>query len=395
MGDLPSQFASQQAAAGVGNVDACLSFIRPPPEDQQLLRMPKSLCIVEQRIHISRPGQRGLITPHTQQQHAADSQVVTHREGPRSIRIRQREQRAGSQTDSCSRAQLPRQQGPGFPVPNDRLWPVRHLPVQVGRPPVFLTELQVVGPLRPHQTAGLPALRLLPVESCRHWRPDSQQPASRLRSPWSRGCAQPADCFSTADSIRPGRISSTASGHDCSPPMGSTVLPPLRHADIMDTDSPQTQPIVSEAQPMDICAPTHLSGSVRDELMHWMAAHTALSIPRRSDALARLYAAEPLTFSVQPLPQHIYAALRAIDEAETQRQQMLERRQTLPTRERSPAPAIPPGFEARVAARTAVAAAMTGLRRSSRISSGSIDWWTFSQPHSSGRAVSSGRPGQP
>ncbi len=83
MGDLPTQYASQQAAAGVGNADACLIFIRPPPGDRELLRMPKSFRIGEERIHISRPGQR--LPTHTQPL-TADSQVVTHREGPRTIR---------------------------------------------------------------------------------------------------------------------------------------------------------------------------------------------------------------------------------------------------------------------------------------------------------------------
>jgi len=65
MGDLPTQYASQQAAAGVDNADACLIFIRPPPGDQELLRMPRSFCIGDERVHISRPGQRRLSTPHT------------------------------------------------------------------------------------------------------------------------------------------------------------------------------------------------------------------------------------------------------------------------------------------------------------------------------------------
>ena len=58
MGDLPTQYTSQQAAGGVSNADACLIFIRPPPGDRELLRMPKSFRIGEVRIHISRPGQR-------------------------------------------------------------------------------------------------------------------------------------------------------------------------------------------------------------------------------------------------------------------------------------------------------------------------------------------------
>ena len=176
---------------------------------------------------------------------------------------------------------------------------------------------------------------------------------------------------------------------DCCPPI---VLPPLRQAVGMDTDDPEPQPLVSVAQPMDISAPPQLSESVRDELMHWMDAHTALTIPQRDDALARLHAAEPQALLAEPLPQHIYAALQAIDEAETQRQQSVDHSQI---QSRSPTPAIPPGFEARVAARTAVAAAMTGIRRTSRISTRPTAWWTTSLSQPSGRPASSQRPGQP
>ena len=126
--------------------------------------------------------------------------------------------------------------------------------------------------------------------------------------------------------------------------------------------------------------------------MHWMDAHTALTIPQGNDALARLHAAKPQVFLAEPLPQHIYAALQATDEAETQRQQSVDRSQT---QRRSPTPAIPPGFEARVAARTAVAPAMTGIRRSSRISTRPAAWWTTSMSQPSGRVASSRRPGQP
>ena len=148
-----------------------------------------------------------------------------------------------------SLVQLPGQQGPGFPVRNNRLCPVRHLPVQVDGRPVFLTGLQVVGPVHPRPRTGFRHCVYSQSRAAGIGGHGSQQPASWLRSPWSRGCAQPAACLSTANSIRPGRISSTASGHamDCSPPMSSTVLPPLRHADSMDTDKPQAQPIFSEA----------------------------------------------------------------------------------------------------------------------------------------------------
>ena len=43
MGDLPFHYASQLAAAGVGNAYACLIYIRAPPLDAQLSRLPRSL----------------------------------------------------------------------------------------------------------------------------------------------------------------------------------------------------------------------------------------------------------------------------------------------------------------------------------------------------------------
>ena len=181
---------------------------------------------------------------------------------------------------------------------------------------------------------------------------------------------------------------------DCSPPTGATVLPPLQHCDSMDADhqdAQPSQPVASGAQPMDVCAAPRLCEDVRDELMHWMDAHTALSIPQRGDALARLYAAQPQDFSVRPLPQRLYAALQAIDEAEIQRPQAVDP----PTYRRSGSPSIPPGFQAGAAARVAVTAAMTGLRRSSRVSTPPTDWWTTTQTQLSGRTASCRRPGQP
>ena len=130
------------------------------------------------------------------------------------------------------------------------------------------------------------------------------------------------------------------------------MLPPLRQCDSMDTDDPEPQ----AAQP-----PPQLSEDVRDELMHWM-------VPTRHSAFFREampwpgYTLQPDDFTAQPLPLRIYAALSAIDQAETQRQQAVDP----PIRRRSPPLAVPPGFEASVAARTAVTTAMTGLRRSSR-----------------------------
>ena len=160
-------------------------------------------------------------------------------------------------------------------------------------------------------------------------------------------------------------------------------------------DDPEPQAVISDAQPMEISARTQPTEDVRDELMHWMDSHTALSIPQRDDALARLYAAKPQDFSVLPLPQHIYAALQAINEAETQRQRVVQRSHAPQTARGSLAPLIPPGFQAPVTARSAVAAAMIGIRRSGRVSTRPTAWWATSQSQPSDRSASSRRPGQP
>ena len=379
MGDLPTQYASQQAAAGVGNADACLIFIRPPPGDQQLLRMPKSFCIGEDRVHISRPGQRGLSTPHTQPA-IADSQVVTHREGPRSIRIRQREQRAARQTAAAEPTAAAGRLGIGQSSRTRA-----HEPNRSGTPQRCPGAVRREAGTGPNRSPELQALEAA-VANSRH-------PGTDRRGLGSEPSRQPASaqgtCFIQALSA------SQPQDMDCSPAIQATVLPPLRQPDSMDTDDPEPQAVPSGARPMEVSAPPQLTEDVRDELMHWMDAHTALSIPQRDDALARLYAAKPQDFSVLPLPQHLYAALQAIDEAETQRQRDARRSQAPQIRRGSFAPTIKPGFAARVTARSAVAAAMTGVRRSGRVSTPPTAWWTTSQPQSSGRSASSRRPGQP
>ena len=174
---LPSQYASQQAAAGVGNADACLIFIRPPPGDQELLRMPKSFCIGKERVHISRPRQRGLLTPHTQPA-TADGQVVTHRGGPRSITIRQREQRPARRTATAeptvaaSTAAAPAA-GTGHPGQLRPASAVRQFPVPVDGAPVSLAGQRLRGPVvpghlvgAPVRMTGVPALGPLAVQSC-------------------------------------------------------------------------------------------------------------------------------------------------------------------------------------------------------------------------------------
>ena len=337
MGDLPTQYASQQAAGGVGNADACLMFIRPPPGDRELLRMPKSFRIGEDRIHISRPGQR--LATHTQPL-TADSQVVTHREGPRTIRTRQRVQRAARRAAAAE---------PSHAAPTAR--PTRCSPASGAAIPQ--SPAPIAGSLRWEPAPGAAA----PIPAPEAAAPGPPAPDSRVPGPHSRATSTRAPVSPELQALEatvagsrhsstdrrglgsvPGRQTASAGqtrftraypaaqpqDMDCSPPMGATVLPPLHHCDSMDADDPQpqtAQPVAPGAQPMDVCAPPQLSEDVRDELMHWMDAHTALSISHRGDALARLYAAQPHDFAAQPLPQHIYAALQAIDEAETQRQQ--------------------------------------------------------------------------
>ena len=379
MGDLPTQYASQQAATGVGNADACLIFIRPPPGDQELLRMPRSFCIGDERVHISRPGHRGLSTPHTQPA-TADSQVVTHREGPRSIRIRQREQRAARQTAAAEPIAAAGRRGIGQSSRTRA-----HEPNRSGTPQRCPGAVRREAGTGPNRSPELQALEAA-VANSRH-------PGTDRRGLGSEPSRQPASaqgtCFIQALSA------SQPQDMDCSPAIQATVLPPLRQPDSMDTDDSEPQAVISDAQPMEISARTQPTEDVRDELMHWMDSHTALSIPQRDDALARLYAAKPQDFSVLPLPHHIYAALQAIDEAETQRQRVVQRSHAPQTARGSLAPLIPPGFQAPVTARSAVAAAMTGIRRSGRVSTRPTAWWATSQSQPSGRSASSRRPGQP
>ena len=412
MGDLPSQYASQRAAAGVGNADACLIYIRTPPGDQELLRMPKSFCIGEERVHISRPGQRGMMTHHTQPV-TADSQVVTHREGPRSIRVRQRVQRAARRASAAEPSQaaltarqasapgaaagpLRRGTAPGaealgsaLGAADNRLAPGTAAPglaPGAAAPTPLAIDSRGPGSCNRDTSAGSPELQALEATVA-----NSRQSSSDRRGVGSRPSRQTAAAQQTrfTRATLPGQPEDM----DCSPPTGATVLPPLQRCDSMDADhqdAQPSQPVASGAQPMDVCTAPRLCEDVRDELMHWMDAHTALSIPQRGDALARLYAAQPQDFSVRPLPQRLYAALQAIDEAETQRPQAVDP----PTCRRSGSPSIPPGFEARAAARSAVTAAMTGLRRSSRVSTRPTDWWTSTQTQLSGRTASCRRPGQ-
>ncbi|CAL5220709.1 g2765 [Coccomyxa viridis] len=292
MGDLPTQYASQQAAGGVGNADACLIFIRPPPGDRELLRMPKSFRIGEDRIHISRPGQR--LATHTQPL-KADSQVVTHREGPRTIRTRQRVQRAARRAAAAE---------PSRPAPAAR--PTRCSPFSGAAIPQSPTP--TAGSLRWDPAPGAAAPSPAPEAAAPGPpAPDSRVPGSHSRATGTRAPVSP-ELRALEATVAGSRHSSTdrrglgstlgrqtaSAGQtrftraspaaqpqdmDCSPPMGAIVLPPLHQCDSMDADDPEpqtAQPAVPGAQPMDVCAP-QLSEDIRDELMHWMDAHTALT----------------------------------------------------------------------------------------------------------------------
>ena len=322
MGDLPTQYASQQAAAGVGNADACLIYVRPPPGDRELLRLPKSFCIGEDRIQISRPGQRGLVAPHTQPL-TADSQVVTHREGPRSIRTRQREQRAARRAAAAEPRPAaptagPPRRDPPRPPPASAIGPspahiMRHpgpgnraaaaapIPSPGTGSPGWDRPASAIGPspahIRRHLGPGNRAAAAAPTPSPVTGGPGPHNrdagsglaPSPELRaleatvansrhsSSDRRGLGSlPSRQTASAQGTRFIQAVSTAQPQDmdCFPPIGATVLPPLHHCDSMDTDDPEPQtsePVLSGAQPMDISAPPQLSEDVRDELCTgWM-----------------------------------------------------------------------------------------------------------------------------
>ena len=100
MKDLPSQFASQRAAAGIGNADACLYSSGHLLGTSSSHACRRSFCLGGEDTHLSAWPERPNHTSHTA---AADSQVVTHREGPRSIRIRQKERAVSGQRSLCHR----------------------------------------------------------------------------------------------------------------------------------------------------------------------------------------------------------------------------------------------------------------------------------------------------
>lgn len=351
MGDLPAHVASQQPAARVGNADACLIYVRPLLADHRLSRLPKSFMVGEDRVQISRPGQQGLM-PSQVQPASAGSHAVTLREGPRPIRTRQRAQRAARRA-----MQLPELAGS----------------LSAGQP-----ERQELAAARQPGSAALQELEAAVARS-RHGRSDRRGLGSRPAAP----VAAPHTAAFVA-----GSASSQPQDMDCTPPAAALLLPARGHAVSMDIDTAQLQSAaVASPQPMQIERP-QMPSAVRDELMEWMDSHTALSVQHSRAAIAQLLSQMPHLLMAQPIPEAVYAALRDIDDAETQRQL---RAQSRPVRQRCHSPAVPPGFELQ-AAHTAVARATTGLRRSSRAFRPPAAYW-MAQP--SGRMASSQRPGSP
>ena len=348
MGDLPAHVASQQPAARVGNADACLIYVRPLLADHRLSRLPKSFMVGEDRVQISRPGQQGLM-PSQGQPASAGSHAVTLREGPRPIRTRQRAQRAARRA-----AQSPEPAG--------------------GRSAGQPWTVGLAAAPQP-QSAALQQLETAVARS-RHGRSDRRGLGSR---PLASAPAPRAAAFVAASA------SSQPQDMDCTPPAPALLVPARGQAIDMDIDAAQLQSTVASPQPMQIEQP-QVPSVVRDELMEWMDSHTALSVRQSTAAIAQLHEQMPHLLLAQPIAQPVYAALRDIDEAETQRQLRAESR---PVRQRCYSPAVPPGFELQ-AAHTAVARATTGLRRSSRASRPPTAYW-MAQP--SGRMASSQRPG--
>jgi len=172
---------------------------------------------------------------------------VTHREGPRSIRIRQREQRAARQTAAAQPTAAPPTAGTGIP----------------GQARLASANVAASGPGR----RGL-----------------GQSSRTRAHEP---GCA---DSWVTGtgpnrspelQALEAAVANSRQPGTDR---RGLGSEPSRQPASAQGTRFIQA---LSASQPMEISAPPQPTEDVRDELMHWMDSHTALSIPQRDDALAR------------------------------------------------------------------------------------------------------------
>ena len=363
MGDLPFHYASQSAAAGVGNADACLIYIRAPPLYAQLSRLPRSFLIGDEKVHISLPGQRGTSSiataPASAAAAAAVSEAVTYREGPRHIRIRQRGERAARRSAAA----------PSSAAPRPAAQPQQSLS-QSAAPSSALQNIEAA------------------VAGSRHGSGDRRGLGSSS-SPRSPAPHTP-DFVAATSTAQPQDM-------DCIPPVAATVLPPRGQLADMDVDTSQpadhaaaqtSPPATAVApQPMQI-DPLMVGEDVRDELMEWMLTHTALTQQGMRAAIARVHAEMPHLLVSQPTPAAVYDALNAIDTAE---------RQLQPARSRSPqrsSPTVPPGFELQAAQRAA-AAALAGpvaLRRSGRASKPPTQYWISQH---TGRTAASRRPSRP
>ena len=223
---------------------------------------------------------------------------MTHRGGSRSIRIRQREQRAARRTATAeptvaaSTVAAPTA-GTGHPGQDrpasagqavtgpGRRGPGQHSRTAVTGPGCSGTFSRCPGP--DDRGTGIGPARSPELRALQATVANSRQSGNDRRGLGSAPRRQPV----SAQGARYVQALSAAKPQDmdCCPPI---VLPPLRQADSMDTDDPEPQPLVSAAQPIDISAPPQLSESVRDELMHWMDAHTNFCLRKKPYVSAEL-----------------------------------------------------------------------------------------------------------
>ena len=188
---------------------------------------------------------------------------MTHRGGPRSIRIRQREQRAARRTATAEPTVAaptagtghpgqvrPASAGQAFPGPGRR-GPGQHSRTAVTEPGCSGTFSRCPGP--DDRGAGIGPARSPELRALEATVANSRQSGTDCRDLGSAPSRQPA----SAQGLRFVQAPSAAQPQDmdCCPRI---VLPPLRQADSMDTDDPEPQPLVSAAQPMDISAPPQL-----------------------------------------------------------------------------------------------------------------------------------------
>ncbi len=204
MGDLPTQYASQQAAGGVGNADACLIFIWPPPGDWDLGQLGLASEYSVQPDELPQPSPAHQMQPYFRGCHSPVT--CTHSQVPQ----------IGSCSRSCSApSPAPGAAAPGPPAPDSRV-PDSHSRATGTGAPVSpeLQALEATVAGSRHSSTDRRGLGSAP----------GRQTASAGQTRFTRAspAAQPQDM-------------------DCSPPMGATVLPPLHQCDSMDADDPEPQ----------------------------------------------------------------------------------------------------------------------------------------------------------